>query len=291
MTDWSTYWHDVSTAALLGTERRTVPAHPAAGDPTVVGVRDVVLDAESHRPVPSRGDVDPARRAVRLLAAGTIARRAGVRPLASVDPLVLGATDHRSEISADVVRLWHRILADWPGLDEEFVVRVLGAGQRLAPDLVPPMLHRWRGSPVAHARVRAAAGPLADWLVGLSPGLACRGRVPSGADLCALAPLAVTPELALAVAAVDGDTADPRPLLRLVTTAVFADRIVVANAVRSLSPSGLVALLDALEPRRGEPISVGLAPAVRDLAGLRLALLRSLPSDTLSTEPEEGTSE
>jgi len=290
-TDWPTYWHGASTAALLGTERRAVPAHPASGEATVMAVRDAVLDAETHRPVPTRGEADPARRTVRLLAAGTVARRAGLRPSLPVDALVLGERDRRPEIGAHVAGLWHRILSDWPGLDEEFVGRVLGSGQRLAPDLVPPMLQRWRGSTVAHARVRAAAGPLADWLIELSPGLACRGRLPAGANLMALVPPTITPDLALAVAAVDGDTPDPRPLLRLVTTAVFADRIVVANAVRSLSQDGLVALLAVLEPRRGEPIATGLAPAVRDLAALRLTLLRALPADTLSPEPEEGISE
>lgn len=277
MTDWTSHWHAVSTAVLLGTERRDVPPHPAAGEATVLAVRDVVLDAEVHRPVPGRGEPDPARRAVRLLAAGTVARRAGIRPGPTVEALVVDAVDPRPVIGVGAVDLWHRILTDWPALDEEFVVRVLAAGQRLAPDLVPLMLQRWRGSPLAHARVRAAAGPVADWLVSLSPGLAGRGRVAADADLRVLAVPTVTPDLAAAIAALEHEAADPRPLTRLVCAAAFADRIVVANAVRSLSPRGLVALLDALEPRPGDPLTPGLAPAARDLAALRLALWRALP--------------
>lgn len=301
MTDWATQWHAISTAALLGTERRSVQVHVDGAESTVLAVRDVVLDAETHRPVPQRGEPDPARRTVRMLAAATVAQRAGMVSRAAIDPLVLAVPDRRPVISSAVVRLWHTILSDWPALDEEFVVRVLASGQRLAPDIVPTMLARWRGSILPHTRVRAAAGPLADWLLTVSPGLAARGRVAADADLLVLTPPTLTPDLAAAVAAVEAvETAEAgtRHLTRLVCAAAYADRIVVANAVRSLSPAGLLALLRALEPRRGDPLTPGLAPAARDLAALRRDLYDALPPagidqhpDTLSRAHQEGIPE
>lgn len=279
MTEWSDLWHATTTAVLLGTERRAVP-DPFVGDDAtsaVAAVGDTVLDVETHRPVPHRGEPDPARRAMRLLAAGTVAQRAGLRPAPALDPCRVTDTDPRPVVDGAAAAAWHRIRLDWPVLDEEFVVRVLASGRRLPPDLVPSMLQRWRSAPLAHARVRAAAGPLADWLIELSPGLAARGRRAVDADLTTLPPLPLTDALAAAVEALEGTPRDVAPLVRAVCHATYAERIVVANAVRMLSAAALEALLGALAPRRGEPLTPGLAPAATDLAALRLGLMRTLP--------------
>lgn|GEM_PF-3357552 len=295
MTAWADLWHEVTTAALLGTERRAVP-DPLTGPEAAAAVRavgDTVADAETHRPVPPRGDSDPARRAVRLLAAGSVAQRAGIRPGAPLDPCRTSDTDSRPTVGPVAVELWRRIASEWPVLDEEFVVRVLESGHRLPPDLVPGMLRRWHGSPLAHARVRAAAGTLADWLIELSPTLATRGRVAADADLTILPAPPVTEALGIAVDALEAADPDPRPLVRAVCNGSFAERIVVANAVRTLSVRSLELLLAALAPRRGEPVTLGLAPAAADLAALRLSLARALPARVAappSVSDQEGPS-
>ncbi|MBP9052069.1 MAG: hypothetical protein KBF94_05560, partial [Ilumatobacteraceae bacterium] len=175
------YWNEMVTVALLGTDRRDPPAPPAGG----------LADLAADDPQPT-----PSQRLLQQVAGCTIVRRAGLVPGAPAATVAPPAADPRSVTPHSATTTWRRVVADWPVLEDEWVLAVIRSGRRLAPELVPPLLARHRTDATRHARVLAAAGPLGAWMIDWSPRLACSSQQPPVAELLAALPeLPILPEL------------------------------------------------------------------------------------------------
>ncbi len=255
-------WSEMLTVALLGTDRREPPA-PAAGLPA---------DLAADEPRDS-----PSQRMLQQAAAITVLRRAGLRPAAPVAECSSPPPDRRPITPASATHTWRRIVADWPVLEDEWLLVVARDGWRLAPELVGPMLARHRHDATRRARVFAAAGPLAPWLVGHQPDLAAiPGRSPDAEAIAHLPHLPMLPELA---AELDGDG-------RTVTATVadglsrgdfgVAHRAVLANFVARVRADVLVGLAVALGQVDPSRPAIGVAYALADLARLRTTMLAEL---------------
>jgi hypothetical protein len=251
------YWRQLVTAALLGTDRRDPPAPPLG--PVAALVDDAV------RP-------DPASRMLAAVASVAAARRAAFVPDAPADPLQQPDPDGRSWCGPDTVATWRTIVAEWPVLEDEWVLTVIELGMRLPPDALVDLLHRHRNDAVRRARVALAGGPTVHWLIDHVPELAAStGRTAAAEAVASLPELPVPSELAELL------TADAHTfVLRLVPG--FGEggyaaphKAVLVNLLARCRPAVLLDAAEALE-RTG----VGLALALADLARLRHRMLTEL---------------
>jgi hypothetical protein len=250
------HWRQLVTAALLGSERRAPPELPPGA------VADVVADSVI---------ADDAARMLVTVAVVTAARRAAFEPLASVDPLRPPAGDRRPHTPARCSLTWGQIVSDWPVLEDEWMLAVIEAGYRLAPDVLVAALARHRNDPVRRARVALAGGPTAEWVCEHVPQLAVVERAVS-ADA-----VTTVPELAIALDLVEFLTADAHTFVSRLVSRVAAGefgpahRAVLINLLarcrREVLPDAGEALL-----RVGSVLSVTLA----DLCRLRHRMLDEL---------------
>lgn len=259
-----TYWTEMVTVALLGTDRRDPPTPPEGG----------LADLAADEPLPTA-----SQRLLQQVAATTVVRRAGLLPGPPVPMVAPPDTDPRPCTPPAATATWRRVVADWAVLEDEWVLTVLRSGRRLSPELVPPLLARHRTDATRHARVRAAAGSLGEWMISWSPRLACASKQRVVPELLAEVPeLAITPDLASLVVAppdrvaavlgggLDGGAFGP------------GHRAVLVNLVARVQPSSLPTLCTALDRVRPSSPCIGLAFALADLAHLRLHLLTELES-------------
>jgi len=256
------HWRDLVTAALLGTDRRGPPA-------PIPVLADLIDDTARSA---------PSERMLAHVAACTAIRRAGVMPGPMIDPLAPPDDDDRPPCVPAAVDRWHHITTSWPVLDDEWMLTLVGNGWRLAPELVPTALGRHRRDPVRHARVRIAAGPLADWLIGHLPDLASTQpkAIVDPEALAELPELPIPPDLTALLSASgaevgtvvgsgleQGDFGQPH-------------RGVLVNLVARMVPSGLADLatvLDAVDPYSA---GAGTASVLGDLAITRHRMLDEL---------------
>lgn len=256
------YWREMLTVALLGTDRREPPVPPSGG------LADLAADDPQHT---------PSQRLLQQVAACTVVRRAGVEagpPVATVAP---PATDARPVTPHSATATWRRLVADWPLLEDEWVLAVIRNGRRLAPDLVPPLLARHRADATRHARAVVAAGPLGPWMIDWSPRLACIAKLPPVAEqLGELPALPIVPELVPLLSAPPTEVA--RTLAAGLSSAQLgsAHRAVLVNLLARVQPISLPAIVRALDRVDSSSPSIGLAFALSDLAGLRRHMLIEL---------------
>lgn len=256
------YWREMVTVALLGTDRRDPPVPPTGG----------LADLAADDPQPT-----PSQRLLQQVAACTVVRRAGVvagPPVATVAPPV---EDARPVTPPSATVTWRRVIADWPLLEDEWVLAVIRNGRRLAPDVVPSLLARHRADATRHARVLVAAGPLGDWMIEWSPRLACSSKQRPVAELMAELPeLPIVPELLPLLAGPPAQAA--RALADGLTNAVFgtAHRAVLVNLLARVQPASLPAIAQALDRVNPSSPSIGVAFALADLAHLRHHMLTEL---------------
>lgn len=275
-------WQGLVTVALLGTDRR-VPEPPASG-----ALASLVLE---------RGRTDPATVMLDQVAALTAVRRAALRPGSRPDAPAEPPHDPRPEPPAAAIAHHARIVAEWPVLDDEWLLAVLAGGWRLPRELVVPLLVRHRRDPARRLRVERAAGPLAGWLVEhLShevPGLAPTRRRLSAAEQERLeAEAASRPALALPpdLAAV---LADPDGFATTVLAPLDAGRLgaahrgVLVHLVAMAAPSQLPGWVHGLRRVHPGSPSVRLADDLADLAQLRHDMLRAL--EPPPTQPVQET--
>lgn len=256
------YWNEMVTVALLGTDRREPPAPPPGG----------LSDLAADQPLPTA-----SQRLLQQVTATTVVRRAGLLPAPSVALVAPPDDDPRPVTSPEAGATWRRIVADWPVLEDEWVLTVLRAGRRLSPELVPSVLARHRSDAVRHARALLAAGPLGEWMIGWSPRLGCAARARPAAELVAELPeLPITPDLAPLRAA--PATRVAAVLADALSSGAFAaaHRAVLVNLVARLEPAALLALADAIGRVAPSSASIGLAVALTDLARLRHQMLTEL---------------
>lgn len=250
-------WRELVTAALLGTDRREPP------DPPVGGIGDLVADTVR---------TDPASRMLATVGAVTAARRAAFIALPSADPLQPPESDVRPICPPGAAATWRSLVADWPILEDEWVLSVIEHGFRLAPDLLVELLLRHRSDAVRRSRVALAGGPLTAWLVGQVPELEAIGSGAADAALVASLPeLAIPPELVSLVEA-DAHTFAER-IMSGFRAGEFgpAHRAVLANLFARCRPA---VLLDAAHELTR--FGYGQALACADLARLRHRMLTEL---------------
>ena len=260
------YWNQMVTVALLGTDRRDPPA-PLGG-----GLADIAADD----PQPT-----PSQRLLQQVAATTVVRRAGLLPGASIATVAPPAEDGRPITPPSATNTWRRIVADWPVLEDEWVLTVVRVGRRLAPELVSPLLARHRSDATRHARAVAAAGPLGAWMIDWSPRLACSAKQSAATTVAIemaaeLPPLAILPEFEALLTAKPADAA--RTLASGLASAQFGTphRAVLVNLLARISPASLPAVAKAIDRVDPSSPSIGLAFALADLAHLRHHMLTEL---------------
>ncbi len=266
--DTRAYWDDLVTCAMLGADRRE-PPHAPPGP-----FADLALD--DPRPA-------PAERLAQQIAAVAVARRAGMRPAAAPRHGRAGPEiDERPATPPIASHRWRAVVARFAVLEDEWLVAVLAFGWRLSPELAPPLLRRHRTHPVRAARVRAACGPLAAWLVeqmpDLAPSAAARVRVPAEA-LTTLPDLPIPPDL-LALTRGDDDAPGADEVVAALCEPVRHGRVpaahlrALANVVARVPRSVLPAIAEALE---SHPLG--------DMARMRAAMIADLTPPTPAEDP------
>lgn len=264
------YWHEMVTVALLGTDRRDPPVPPAGG----------LADLAADDPQPT-----PSQRLLQQVAGCTVVRRAGLMPGPPVATVAPPATDPRPVTPHAATATWRRVVADWPVLEDEWVLAVIQRGRRLAPELVPPLLSRHRGDATRHARVLLAAGPLGSWMIDWSPRLACAAKRPPARPATAAAvaegaaelpELPIVPELQPLLSAPAAQVA--RTLAAGLTAGQLgtAHRAVLVNLLARMAPSSLPAVAQAIDRVDPSSPSIGVAFALANLAHLRHHMLTEL---------------
>lgn len=283
------HWRALVSTALLGTDRREPPAAP----PGLLA--DLAAD-DSPRDAPGR--------VLQQAAAVTVARRGGLAASALADggPLSPPPPDERPVTSPSATQLWQQMAERWPVLEDEWLHAVIATGRRLSPELVVPLLVRHRGNPSRHALVRAAAGPLADWLIGWSSrlGPTSRRAVPP-TPLGELPELSITPDLVPLLAVGPDEPLAPSggALRELIGTLVIgplhsgtfaAGHIpVLVNLLARIHPGVLPlvddALREVLRSPTAHPASGAVASPLRSLVGLRRQLLADLGDRRVGDAP------
>jgi hypothetical protein len=260
-----THWRDLVTAALLGTERRTPPRPP------LELVADVVDDGVL---------VNDAARMLTTVSAVIAARRAAFVPLPPADrlqPPLSGG--QRPMIPPASAPTWRAIVSEWPVLEDEWMLTVIGLGYRLSPDVLVAALMRHRNDPVRRARAALAGGPLSAWLIDQVDGLAAaNGRTASADAVTSLPELAIPPELTELIA-IDAHTFVSRLIPRFEQGEFGpAHRAVLTNLFARCRWEVLLDTAEALESL-GTTLSLPFAELCR-LRHTMLVELRTQPSRT-----------
>jgi len=256
------YWREIVTVTLLGTDRRDPPPPPPGG----------LADLAADDPQPT-----PSQRLLQQVAGCTVVRRAGMQPGPPVATVAPPAADPRPVTPQIATSTWRRVVADWPVLEDEWVLSVLRNGRRLAPDLVPPLLARHRTDATRHARALLAAGPLGHWMIDWSPRLACTAKQPPVAELLAEVPeLPIVPELLPLLTAPAAQVA--RTLAAGLSSAQLgsAHKAVLVNLIARVDTRSVAAIAQALDRVDASSPSIGVAFALADLAHLRHHMLTEL---------------
>jgi hypothetical protein len=260
-TPLATYWDDLLTVALLGTDRRDVP------DPPEGPLADLAAD----HPPPA-----PSTRLLQQVGACVAARRSGLQPAPAADHLAPPPDDGRPVTPPEAGATWRQVVADWPVLEDEWLRAVIDGGWRLAPDLVVAVLARHRSDGRRRPLVMVAAGPLASWLADHQHWLH-GGRAPAGGGSPGPPPdLAIGPAWRVLL-----DT-DPQAAAQGVAAMLAgglspADRAIVVNFLARVHPGSLpavAAVLDAAVVAAGPDAVVAFGAA--DLVRLRRRMLAEL---------------
>ncbi|HUG00111.1 MAG TPA: hypothetical protein VMM60_18445 [Ilumatobacter sp.] len=247
-------WRELVTVALLGTDRREPPELPAGP------LADAVADAMP----PS-----PAARLLAEVGVVTAARRAAFLPLPPAPQLQPPAADARPWCSTAAVDTWREIIAEWPVLEDEWVLTVIDSGHRVPPDVLVELLQRHRGDAVRRARVELAGGPVAAWLTEHVPSLAPASKRPPPVEAVTMLPdLAMPPELT-ELLALDAHTFVGRILPGFESLQYgAAHKAVLVNLFARCRPAVLLDTAEALSR-----VGFGLAFAMSDLCRLRHRML------------------
>jgi hypothetical protein len=256
------YWSDLVTVALLGTDRRDPPEAP----PGLLAdlVDDTIRESRSQRMLAA-------------VSAGAAARRAGFVAGPATERLAPPAPDPRPACPAAAAATWRYVVAEWPVLEDEWVLTVIERGWRLPPEVVVGLLLRHRTDATRLARAAVAAGPIARWVTEHVPELAPRTSARVDADaVMTVPPLAVPPELA------DLLGADAHTFASTLGEAFASGRFgaahkaVLVNLVARCRPEVLhdaASVLGAVDPLSR---SAGLALSLADLARTRRRMLDEL---------------
>ncbi|WP_040495256.1 DUF5691 domain-containing protein [Ilumatobacter nonamiensis] len=258
-------WAELVTTALLGTDRRDPPELDGS-------IAEVVADSVRS---------DPSSRMLAAVAACTAVRRAGVRPAAPADPLAPPEPDDRPPCVPAAVDRWQHITRSWPVLEDEWMLSLIRGGWRLAPELVPAALQRHRRDPIRRARVLAAAGSLAPWLIDHVPDLgpSTSARTITALDTEAMAELPelpIPPDLASLVDRTGAESGGAIAVGLEDGTFGEAHRAVLVNLVARCAPDALADVEDVLRAVDSRSPGHPLAATLADLALTRRRMLDEL---------------
>jgi hypothetical protein len=201
-------------------------------------------------------------------------------PLPPADRLQPPASaDKRPIAPAATSTTWRTIVAEWPVLEDEWMLTVIGNGYRLAPDVLVAALMRHRTDPVRRARAALAGGPLSAWLIDNVAGLAATSARTVPADAVGSLPeLAIPPELAHLLD-VDAHTFVQRLLPRFGSGELGPPhRAVLTNLLARCRPAVLPDAADALEAT-----ATTLTLPLAELCRLRHAMLEELTTAVSDT--------
>lgn len=259
------HWDELVGAALLGTDRRDPP-------PPVAVLHDLVADTARTA---------PSERMLAQVAACTAVRRAAFLPGPALPRLAPPPEDQRPICPSAATARWHHLTTSWPVLEDEWTIALIRQSWRAAPELVPALLRRHRTDAVRRARVRQAAGALADWLVDLLPELAPgRGLAdPDPLDVDALPVLPIPPELHALLEAPGHEVGTALAAGLDSGTFVHAHRGVLVNVVARTRPAALVPIAEHLELLDTSSPGHGTASLLADLARTRLQMLGELAAE------------
>ncbi len=244
------HWQAVATVALLGVDRRPVPAIP----PGPIGE----LVAARHHD-------DGAAMVIDLAAALTVARRAGVRPGPRRPALIPPSVDSRPVCPSGAIGRIAHLVSEWPELVDEWLTLVEHGGWRLPGDVTIALFLQFRGDPQRRAAIRALSGDLTEWLADLFPELIVRGPrnrpdrpepVPIGRS--------TTLDPAVIVAGLESGELSVR------------HRTVLVHVVCSIEPRLLAPLAESLGRAGTNPNTMGLTLSLADLARTRHEMITEL---------------
>jgi hypothetical protein len=264
VSDLDRYWDELVTASLLGTDRRDPPPPP----PGLLA--DLVAD--TLRP-------DGAARMLAAVAATAAARRAAFVASPPASTLQRADGDDRPWCPASAVDTWRLVVADWPVLEDEWLLAVAEGGWSLPPDALVDLLARHRGDAVRRARVVRAGGPTARWVVEQVPRLgATAPRSVPLAAVTSLPELPITPELQELTSA-DAHTVSTRLRVGFSSGAfTAAHRAVLVNLLARCRPE---VLLDVAEVLAGDGSTLALG--LSELARFRHRMLAELSGGAAPT--------
>ncbi|HEX6468467.1 MAG TPA: DUF5691 domain-containing protein [Streptosporangiaceae bacterium] len=173
-----TEWARLVAAALLGTQRRPVPALPAALLPDGA-LADGALADGAAGDQSADGD-DPAGRLLAQAALLTVRRRAGRRP-ESADPVAPAPAETAPAVPPAAARRLERILGgEQARLLAEWLAAAVAAGHRVPAALLPDLLDRGRVDRALRPHLARAAGHRGMWLALRNPEWAYLVAEPAG---------------------------------------------------------------------------------------------------------------
>jgi len=259
------HWEELVSAALLGTDRRDPP-------PPVAALHDLVADTARAA---------PSERMLAQVAACTAVRRAAFLPGPALPALAPPPEDRRPVCPSAAVDRWHHVTTSWPVLEDEWTITLIRERWRVAPELVPQLLRRHRTDAIRRARVRRAAGALADWLVDLLPELAAsrRSAEPDPLAVDVLPVLPIPPELHVLLEAPGHETGTELAGGLDSGTFVHAHRGVLVNVVARTRPEALVTIAEHLQLVHTSSPGYATAALLGDLALTRHHMLGELAAE------------
>jgi len=256
------HWQALVTTALLGTDRREPPEAPQL-------IADLVADTAR---------TSASERMLALVAATTAVRRAGVVPGPLLDELAIPDGDDRRPCVPAAVDRWHHITVSWPVLEDEWMLTLVTAGWRIAPELLPAMLVRHRSDPVRRTRVMVGAGSTGRWLVGHLPDLAARhpNATVTPEALAELPELPIAPELAQLVNWPGAESGGVLAQSLEDGTLGHPHRAMLINLLARVRADALLDIADILDAVDSASPGYGLATVLGDLATTRHRMLDEL---------------
>ncbi|MCG6496499.1 DUF5691 domain-containing protein [Kitasatospora sp. A2-31] len=292
-------WESLHTTALLGTDRRPLPA----ADPAVPATGAV-----------DRGD--PATALLELAALETVRRRAGGLPRAATVPIDPPApADGRPELPAPAARRLSLLLGTRPGGSSAVLANVaellpqwLGTararGFRPPAALVPSLLDAARARSELRPDAVVLAGPLGRWLAARNPDwrfvLRTTGDIPTPGEVPTTGDVPTTGEVPTTGGASAPGTPAPRPAdgdHHLWHEGLFAERVTHLTALRRTDPAAGLALLQSTWPTERaedrllfldalqEGLSAADEPFLEAALGDRSKNVRATAAELLSTLP------
>ncbi|WP_030914399.1 DUF5691 domain-containing protein [Streptomyces sp. NRRL B-24720] len=208
----TTAWEELVTSALLGTDRRPLPAGAGPGPITL-------LDEAALHTVRRRAGLRPA----------TAAARPGTAPADPRPPLPPAARRRLAQLLADRSAPSggggrRGTAPDLTELIPQWLAAADRRGFRAPASLLPPLLDAARARTDLRPQALAFAGPRGLWLAGLNPEWKFALRGSPGSSLLP-------------------DVTDADAVHRLWEEGLFAERVALLGAVRAHDPGGALALL------------------------------------------------